>query len=217
MDLATLESTAAEFIAAYYQNVTYSPEDVAKFYDPESAIIWRKSLNSKVGVKFSEAGGILVPTIEKGSSVSILDYHLVQIDQGFVLNVIGKIAHETNTECFNQTFTIYRREDRVFIVGDSLRFANLGREQDLELVYVPPRKRKGGQNRKPATEPVAAQEQPPAPAPPPAAAPAPAPAEVKESGPPRQQQSKSEKRRWRGGRGKNHEASSYRPEQETKH
>jgi hypothetical protein len=167
------DCTAEEFIAAYYQSLVYKTQDIPKFYDPDNAIIWRKSVDSRLGVKFSEAiakdKDILVPHIERGSTVSVLEFQVMPNDRGFVLNVIGKIARGATSTLFNQVFTICRREDRVFIVGDSLNFLNGflgGKDEDFNIVYVPPKgknnRKKQGQGHGPESPPAGGQEARPA-------------------------------------------------------
>ena len=117
-----IPSVTAEFVVAYYTCFVHHKEDVAKFYDQDNAMVWRKDLGSDVGVNIKGAMGLLVPEIAKGSSVTISSYNAVPIENGLALVVNGYIVYEGETKAhmFSQFFTLASFCDRVFIESDSL-------------------------------------------------------------------------------------------------
>ncbi|KAH0790570.1 hypothetical protein GPJ56_005559 [Histomonas meleagridis] len=136
---------ASEFIAAYYYKLTYVPNDIQKFYNQEKATIWRQSMESSNAIPFKDAKNLLVPTITKGSKVSVLEYNILNVENGFILNVFGKIEEGETARKFVQTFfiEIVKAEDvsRICIISDSLKYESTKEEEEaLQLTEVRPKK-----------------------------------------------------------------------------
>ena len=144
--LATLlamsnNENATEFISGYYYKLAYAPNDLPKFYNQEKATIWRQSMETTNGVPFSEAKKVLIPSIARGSKISVMEYNILNVRNGFVLNVFGKIENETSRK-FVQTFFIEAVEgddsSRACIVSDSLKYELTPEEEEvLQLAEVP--------------------------------------------------------------------------------
>jgi hypothetical protein len=116
-----IEALASEFVVAYYKSLVYRPNDVPKFYDQETAIIWRAELNSRKGVSFGQGSPFLIPEIARGSSVSVTDFNVLALEKGWSVSVWGSIVSETQGSLFNQCFVIVDVAGRSFIVSDALK------------------------------------------------------------------------------------------------
>lgn len=140
--VADVEAEAAQFIVLYYQNFVYSPEELPKLYCQETATIWRESLKSAMAVKVEEAHDILVPPMEKGSTVTVINYSVNPNEFGYAISVLGKIEFDTTSRVFVQDFVIAHKYDRIFIVSDSLRLDILGAAQaPADVTYCKPRRK----------------------------------------------------------------------------
>ena len=140
--VADIEAEAAQFIVLYYQNFVYSPEELPKLYCQETATIWRESLKSAMAVKVAEAHAILVPPMEKGSTVTVINYSVNPNEFGYAISVLGKIEFDTASRVFVQDFVIAHKYDRIFIVSDSLRLDILGAAQaPADVTYCKPRRK----------------------------------------------------------------------------
>ncbi|KAH0791676.1 hypothetical protein GPJ56_004362 [Histomonas meleagridis] len=136
---------AMEFISAYYNKLAYAPNDLPKFYNQEKAIIWRQSMESPNGIPFIDAKKDLTPHIARGSKISVMDYNILNVGSGFILNVFGKIESEI-THKFVQTFFIETVEgddsSRTCVISDSFKYDLSNEEEEaLQLTEIPQPKR----------------------------------------------------------------------------
>ena len=145
--MENIETEAAQFIVLYYTNLAYFPDELPKLYDQETAMVWRESLDSKMAVKFEDARSVLVPEIEKGSKVTVVNYSIIPNDFCYSVNVLGKIEFGESSRVFVQDFVIAHKYERIFIISDTLRL-KLGDVEATDVAYREPRRKpkgKGGQ------------------------------------------------------------------------
>jgi hypothetical protein len=122
MAALTRSEIAAQFVVAYYSAFVYNPETITHFYS-SSAVVFRRERNPVAGVPIRDLPPhtLAIPLQERGK-LNVAGYSVLELDHEQLTVSVNGFLEQSPTRRFSfaQNFILEEREERMFVVRDSL-------------------------------------------------------------------------------------------------
>jgi hypothetical protein len=122
MGALTRSGIAAQFVVAYYSAFVYNPETITHFYSA-SANVFRRERNRVAGVPIRDLPPrTLAISLQERAKLNVAGYSVLELDNEQITISVDGILEQSPTRRFSfaQNFVLEEREERMFVIRDSL-------------------------------------------------------------------------------------------------